>query len=261
MFVLPISGVPVRFRTPEGHDELLLAEAPSSAASAIEMRVEAARRLAPPVDSARDWSELPFGDVDAALLALRQQTSGDRLVAEMRCPACTAWCDILLSIGAYLAANRPRRVPGVDAQPNGWYAWKGSRFRVPAVTSVLDSLKAAPADQPRLLLRSCLGADSPEVAVEASRRIETRIASVLERIAPLLSGEVQGTCPHCAKEVRGWFDPGAFVLSELQGRASLIFEHVHLLAGAYGWSEDAILALPSRRRAAYASRIQQEQVP
>ena len=259
MFALPISGYSVRFRAPEGRDELLFAEGSAGPGThPVLLRVEAARKLAPPVDASVSWDHLPYADVDAALLALRQRTRGDRLVAEVRCSACSAWCDSELSIQAYLAANRPRPVAGVERQPDGGFAWQAGggpdgnrevRFRAPRVADVLES--TALADGAQFLLRSSIGSDSPEIAA--------RVTKMLEKVAPLLAGVIRGTCPHCRQKMRGWFDPGAFVLTELQQRAGVVFEHVHLLAQAYGWTEDAILALPSARRAMYADRIQQEQ--
>jgi hypothetical protein len=258
MFDLPISGLRVRLRVPEGRDELLFAEGAAGMHPAW-LRVEAVRRLAPPVDESTTWDGLPYADVDAALLALRRRMNGDRLVAEVRCSSCFAWCDSELSIMDFLRANRPRRVADVDRRPNGWFAWCPSgrdqdrevRFRSPSVAAVLESTETADAAQ--FLLQSCVdaeGFDSPEIA--------PRVSGLLEKLAPPLAGVIRGVCPHCGHKMRGWFDPGAFVLTELQQHASAVFEHVHLLARAYGWTEDAILSLPSRRRAIYAARIQQE---
>ena len=256
MFALPVSGLPVRFRVPEGRDELLFAEGAVGMHPAW-LRVEAVRRLAPPVDDSTTWDGLPYADVDAALLALRRRMNGDRLVAEVRCSSCFAWCDSELSILDFLRANRPRRVADVDRRPDGWFAWQPDgqdrevRFRAPSVAAVLESTETADAAQS--LLQSCVdpaGFDSPEIAA--------RVSGLLEKMAPPLTGVIRGVCPHCGQKMRGWFDPGAFVLTELQQRASAAFEQVHLLARAYGWTEDEILSLPSRRRAIYAARIQQE---
>ena len=246
MFVLPISGVPVWFRMPEGCDELLLAE---SVGHTLHLRAEVVRRLTPPVDGNLDWNDLPYADVDAALLAFRQRMTGDRLIAEVRCPNCAMWCDTEVSVSAYLAANKPQQVAHLDSQPDGWFTSRSLRFRVPTVRAVLTAA-SSPADVASVLFRTSISADSPAFAARA--------ASILEKIAPPLAGMVRGKCPHCEQEISSWFDPGDFVLTELQQKASGVFEQVHLLAQAYGWSEATILGLPSGRRAQYAARIQQE---
>ena len=142
MFVLPVSGVPVLFRTPEGVDELLLAE---STGSPLHLRVEAARRLTPPMNTELNWNDLPYGDVDAALLAFRQSMTGDRLIAEVRCPYCVVWCDTELSVSAYLAANKPKRLAAVNPERDGWYSWRDLRFRVPTVNAVLEAASSVDA--------------------------------------------------------------------------------------------------------------------
>ncbi len=43
-----------------------------------------------------------------------------------------------------------------------------------------------------------------------------------------------------------------FCLTELRKRAAFVYQDVDVLARRYHWSERAILALPSARRAAYA---------
>ena len=248
MFVLPVSGVPVWLRTPEGDDELLLAE---SAGNLLHLRVEAVRRLTPPMNAGLNWNDLPYADVDAALLAFRQRMTGDRLIAEVRCPNCAVWCDTELSVSAYLAANKPKRLANVNPEPDGWYSWRDLRFRVPTVNAVLEAANSAD-DAATVLFQYSVAAPSPATAARA--------ASLLEKMAPPLAGMVRGMCPHCAQTIVGWFDPGSFVLTELQNKASVVFEHVHILAQAYGWSEAAILALPSRRRALYAARVEQDRI-
>ena len=71
-------------------------------------------------------------------------------------------------------------------------------------------------------------------------------------LAPSLAGPLNGTCPDCGNAVAVQFDPRRYVLAELRARARFLAEDMDLLAGRYHWTERAILALPSRRRAAYA---------
>src|SRR4051812_6818772 len=192
MFVLPISGVPVRLRAPEGRDELLFSEAAIAHQPlefTVELCVEVARRLAPPLDPAERWDRLPFADVDAALLALRSHLTGDRVIAEVRCAGCSEWCDTELSIAQYLRANQPRRIFELERDGEGWYRWRAVRFRVPAVADVLSAVRLPQAQQSKALLEASLPAHS--------RNFGRRIGRLLERVAPALAGEVQGTCPHC----------------------------------------------------------------
>jgi hypothetical protein len=258
MFLLPVSQVAVTPRAPDGHDELFLAE---GAVDSIAQRVATVRRLAPPVDASVDWDALPYADVDAALLAVRRHLQGDRLCAELRCAECGAWGDVVLSVRGYLADKRPRRVAAVTPSQDGWLACKDALFRIPSTAAVLSALGPGRpvAEAATILLRDCVapGADAgPRPA-----RSLARVSALLDRIAPRLAGLIQGICPQCGQLARGWFDPGQFVLRELQARAGAVFEQIHLIASRYGWSEASILALPSRRRALFAGFIAQDRQP
>jgi hypothetical protein len=231
MFVLPVSRTAVTLRMPSGHDEVFLAE---SVGGGVRLRLDVVRRLAVPARG--DWDALPYVDVDAALLALRQFLAGDRLVAEIRCGGCAEWLDVTLSIDEYLRANRPRAV----------------RAALPVTTPSAGRVLGAVEEHGPDAAESALAAEAlKECRGQHARRALTQLA----KVAPPLSGPVQGTCPHCGASMSGWFDPGAFVLAELRSRAAAVFEDVHRLASCYGWSEDAILAMPGRRRSTYADLI------
>jgi hypothetical protein len=231
VFVLPVSRTPVTLRVPSGHDEVFLAE---SAGGGVGLRIEVVRRLAPP--AREDWHALPYVDVDAALLALRQFLAGDRLVAEFRCAACGDWLDATLSIDQYLKANRPRAV----------------RATLPVITPTAGRVLVAVEELGPAAAESALAAESLK---DCSPRDARRALALLEKVAPPLSGPVDGACSQCGAAVSAWFDPGGFVIAELRARAVMVFEEVHLLASRYGWTEDSIHSMPGRRRAAYAGLV------
>jgi hypothetical protein len=237
MFVLPVSGAVVHARAPRGCDDMVLCESFGSDAL---LRVELVRRLTPLANPALTWDTLPYVDVDAALLGLRQLLTGDRVVAEIQCTECTTWGDVELSIAEYLRANRPRppRAPG------------GVRF--PTVAQVLAALtEYGPGKRAARALEA-------EILPPSDQGAARRLRATLERAAPLLSRAVGGPCPHCGAAIVGWFDPGAFVVAEMRAHAARLLEEVHLVASRYGWQEDAILALPGPRRTAYVEFIEME---
>lgn len=233
MFVLPVSGTPVSFRAPNGHDDMLFAENVGGEAG---LRVDVVRRLARPARTGCEWNSLPYVDVDAALLGLRQFLAGDRLIAEIRC-GCGAWGDVELSIADYLNANQPRTAATMTSA------------RIPTVDRVLAAVNE---HGPGAAACAALEA---EYLKDCGPQESRRALALLEKVAPPLAGPIEGTCPHCGGGISGWFDPGAFVIAELRARAAIIFEEVHLLASRYGWSEERILAMPGPRRAAYAELI------
>lgn len=244
-----MSNTPVWLRPPSGEDELFLAEI---AGAAPWFRAEAAKRLAPPCREDTVWEALPFADVDAALLALRRYLKGDRILTEVRCESCRSLADISISIEEYLAANAPCRVRGLELDDNGIHTYRGSRFRVPTTLDVVEeSLRFGTGERAAdELSRRCAVLDDEPLPRTVSR--------VLDSIAPILAGIVDGGCPTCGATIQVWFEPGAFVLEEFRIAAGMVVEQAHLLAATYGWSEESILAMPSQRRQVYAAYIVEE---
>ena len=62
------------------------------------------------------------------------------------------------------------------------------------------------------------------------------------------------TCAGCGHAWMCAFDAVTFMGAELENLAAHLVEDVHTLANAYGWSEDQVLTLPSRRRRRYVER-------
>jgi hypothetical protein len=247
VFVLPVSGEVVAFRDGAGADDLFLAEGSDADPR---FRVEGVRRLAPPRDGA-GWDALPYADVDAALVGLHRHRHGDVLPAEIACVACGERGGVSLSVRALLAASRPRLPAGTTRDAQGVFHADGLSFRVP---SVRDVWSAGAESEPRAAAAALARVCAPDAGPLALKRI----GALLDRIAVPLPRLMRGQCPQCGAALRGWLDPAALALAQLQARARGVLAHVHRLATRYGWSEEAILALPSRRRQAYVALIEGE---
>ena len=63
------------------------------------------------------------------------------------------------------------------------------------------------------------------------------------------------TCPACGHAWQAPFDIATFVWRELDDWAQRTLREIHVIAGAYGWSEDEILQLSARRRQIYVEMI------
>lgn len=244
MFVLPVSGVEIAFRDGAGVDDLFLAEGSDSD---VLFRVGVVERLAP-VRSAADWELLPFSDVDAALVGLFRHRHGDGLAAEIVCTACGERGGISLSVQRLLAGSAPRVPNGTTRNSDGVFQSGELSFRVPTVRDVRETA-ALPRD-------SAAAALALACAPEAGPAALKRIGSLLDRIAAPLPRLMRGRCPECGALLKGWLDPAALALAELQARARNVLAEVHRIASRYGWSEEAILALPTQRRRAYVALIE-----
>jgi hypothetical protein len=251
--LLPVSGMTLAVREPTGEDEVYVLETTLAPLPAI---LELARRVASTSTGGPvDWPSLPATDLDAAALMIRWSWIGGVISTDASCPGagCRERIDVSFGIGDYLLHHRPRRPRSVIAMAGpGWFTLAGAtvRFRLPTVA---DLLAAAACDQPAEELHDrCI--DAPEL----SRTLAGRLDRALSALAPSLEDLLGGSCPACGHPVTIRFDPLAYTLAELRQACSGIHLEVHALAAAYGWQEDAILALPRSRRRRYASMIARE---
>jgi hypothetical protein len=251
--LLPVSGILLAVREPTGEDELYVVEtalAPLPAFLGIARRVTSTAAGEP-----LDWTSLPAADLDAAALVIRQSWMGDTIRTDTRCATlgCGERIDVSFGIGDYLEHHRPRRPRGVAEAPDvGWFTLAGAtaRFRIPTVA---DLLAASSDDRPAdALCGRCV--DAPDVSSALARRLDRAFTA----LAPSLNNLLRGSCPACGNVVTMRFDPLGYTLTELQNAFSGIHYETHALASAYGWPEEAILALPRGRRRRYASIIADE---
>lgn len=245
MIALPISGRELALRELSGNDALLLLE--PSPGDVERMRdILAAVAGVPP----EFIEELPAGDAELLLMMLRRSLFGGTIVAETYCASseCGARIDVSFAIDTYLRHHRPR-ANGASPREDGWFAAGDASFRLPTVRDQIESAREPAAD--RALLRRCIKSASGAASLR-------RVTALMTRLAPTISDYVGGTCPECGTTVAVYFDVAGFVLHELRTAAAEIYDHVHLLASQYGWSEPEILALPRSRRAAYVARVSGE---
>ena len=87
----------------------------------------------------------------------------------------------------------------------------------------------------------------PGLAEEIGRRAEA--------VDPQASVELQLACPDCGHLWAVPFDTVSFLWDEVGAWAERTLREVHLLASAYGWGEDEILALSPERRRRYLGMV------
>jgi hypothetical protein len=156
------------------------------------------------------WLHAPIGTRDAALMRLHESLFGGALHTRTACPHCGERVELPFSVGDVLA--------GAAAQP----------------------------DTPRLLS-----------LVQHGHAIDYRLPTSDDLLAgdamaqhdPDADVRITLACPACGDRSQAHFDIVSYLWSELDDWAQRVLADVHVLARAYGWSEDAILALsPSRRQ-------------
>jgi hypothetical protein len=247
---LPVSGMEVSLRPLDGADALMLQE---SNDHPVAVALALLARVARPLEGTADWAALTVTDFELLVAALRVQALGPRLQCGFLCPhrGCGERVELGFAMAEYLAPVRPTRPRGVvpvEGRP-GWFDLDGACFRLP---SAVDQVAALSGGGIRLLVQRCL--EPSDLAGPARARVERAMAVM----APQVSRPVGGHCPACGAAVEAALHLPALVITELRHAAAWVLEEVHLIAGAYGWSETAILALPAPRRQDYARRIRRQ---
>ena len=269
---LPVSGLDVSFRLPDGHDDLAILEAGgASRSTSIERALDALCRLAklsPTPSPSRDqaqpapdpspWLGLTVTDFECALLGLRRFLFGDTVRTLVRC-TCAERMEMEFSIATLLREAHPRNPSRVIPSPDrvGWYILpeKLISFRLPALSDQLEAL-ASPSPYAQLE-QSCIEHTVESGHPSAFPRVRSTSAAerAMEAMAPTISRPISGVCAACGAGMTVQLHVPSLVLNELHSSASGVHSEIHAIAATYHWHESAILALPQLRRQAYTEAI------
>src|SRR5262245_18468512 len=249
MFRLPVSGWKVVVQPPNGTDDLVILETERNAiARAITLLARVARRA--DADNA-DWPALCVTDFEVMLAVLRQTVLGPAMTCAFDCPrpACRERVEVGFSLADYVGAARPRRPHDVivSDRPH-WFRLRDATISFRLATAADQSAVLGRSDAAQLLAQRCL--DPADMSGPARVRAERAMATM----APEISRPIVGRCPACDATVHAGLHLPSLVMTELRRAAEGLHEDVHVLASAYHWHEEAILALPRIRRQDYAMR-------
>jgi len=194
-----------------------------------------------------ELARLPIGCRDARLLQLREQWFGSRLAAVTSCPEC----------GIRVEAEIPLAALRIDAPESAVRVIAIGDLRIevrPPDTRDLAAIAGASDEESAraLLLARCIhGADAAELPAEAVSEVVTAIAAC----DPAADLTVALICPECGHEWESALDIAAFVWSDIDTAARRALCDVHVLAAAYGWSEEKVLDMPAARRQLYLAMV------
>lgn len=199
-----------------------------------------------------DWLRAPIGTRDRWLFHLREHLFGAAMPATVACPACDTKLELELRTTDLLAPSPPATdtLSVTDGHVTVYY-------RLP---HTLDLLAVATADDraERLLARCVTGAESDGAPIDAaalSPALRTAIAAGMAAADPQADAQLGLSCPGCGQEWTAPFDIAGYLWDDIADCARRLLRQVHDIARAYGWAEDAILALPARRRRWYVETI------
>jgi hypothetical protein len=232
--------------------ELLLAAWDAGTAEHDLERALTMLSLALPESSREQLVQLPIAERNVLLLRLREMSFGPVLQGFCACPRCGAQMEVAMRTGTVLAQLESQ----LPADPVEW-SERGVEYRCRPVRSIdlLATLEVADiAEAQDLLLARCLGL-SPESAMSLSPETLTAAREKFEQLhsGAELSCSIQ--CAECSASATLDLDVARYVWLEVSYAARRLLGEIHELAGAYGWSEQAIARMSPQRRNAYREML------
>ena len=202
------------------------------------------RGLAPERD-ADELALLSVGRRDAELLALRARAFGGLVDAVADCPACGELLELSFDASEVEPGAEPRLEDTHELAALGFDV----RFRLPT-TDDLGAAGREPdvASARDALLARCILEPPPATIPEPVR---DAVARAMAELDPFANVELELACPACGEAGTVTFDIASFLWAELDAGARRTLEEVHVLASAYGWNEEDVLALGPERRRVY----------
>lgn len=209
-----------------------------------------------PEQSMEEWAQAPLGQRDNALLALREVLFGRHVEAIAPCPACNETLELTVDTDQIRGSGGSLDEEG-DVDTDGYHV----RYRLPTSADLIVATETSDdANSSRMLLlqRCILSAHNGGQAVEATQMPPQLIEEVqkdMARLDPLADIRFALNCPQCGHGCELNFDIAAYLWDEIGDWAARLLREVHVLARAYGWSEQAILGLSARRRRSYLALL------
>ncbi|GEL97438.1 hypothetical protein [Cellulomonas terrae] len=226
------------------HATLTLWEALTSTVPAARGAVVlTARGAAPDVASACDE---PLAASAAAALDELRERSGPTLATVLECPACSEVLDVPLDLQAL--ASSARSVDEETDPPERRVPWGAGEVvvRAPTTTDLLDALTAP--DPARHLRERC---ETWPPGAHTTDDVLDEVARAADDLTGLAGATVRSTCPGCDHDVTADVDVVDLLTARVTDQARALLTEVAELAAAYGWSQDAVLAMSPVRRRAY----------
>lgn len=200
------------------------------------------------IEGAAAIADDTLGGRNRRLLLLQRTLVGTPLEARVVCTHCAAENEFALPTEAILGTPAPD--PG--AQVRIRFDRRTVAFRLPRMADIAAAHLASADDKEvaRVVLERCrIGKGAiPHEAAE-------RLAPKFEALDPAANIVVNLTCSGCAKPIAASVDPAGFVARDLDRLVEGLFRDIDMIASAYGWSEQAILALAPERRRRYVAMI------
>jgi hypothetical protein len=205
-----------------------------------------------PIDA---LARLSVGERDARLFALRESTFGSRLTSVATCPGCGERLELSFD-DSHLSGAGQQTEDELSLDVDGYQVC----FRVPNSLDLMAAANLKETGAARaLLLEKCIRSAERRgdeiTAAQLPENVVERISARMSEADPQADIQLALKCPVCSNEWKAAFDIESFFWIEINAWAARILGEVHILASAYGWSEQEILRVSAWRRECYLNLV------
>lgn len=226
----------------------------ASGQSAVE-RALALLAVACPEQTPEELARLSIGRRDRLLLTLREWTFGSRLLGRVPCQSCGEALELTFNVSD-ICAPEAEISDALTLKVDDYEVY----FRLPNShdLSVISDSDDVSDGRQRLLARCLLRVtqDGEQGALEGlPEHAQEAVAQRMAEADPQSDVQLHLSCPACGHRWLAAFDIVSYFWSEINAWAHRILREVHVLAAAYNWREEDILAMTPRRRHIYLEMV------
>lgn len=209
-----------------------------------------------PNKSLEQLARLTIGERDSCLLKLRELTFGSQMTSLAKCSACGETMELKFSTRDLMAPSEVERNEIEIFRFHGYEL----QFRLPNSIDLISISKCSDSEKARdILLSRCIllanyqGNDlSPD---KLPSEVLDAVVTKMEGIDSQADVQLELICSKCSHRWLMAFDITSFFWNEIDHWAKGLLQDVHVLAMAYGWSENDILEMSPWRRRIYLEMI------
>lgn len=209
-----------------------------------------------PATSLESLARLSIGQRDARLLRLREWAFGSQLAGIADCPQCGERLEMSFAADDIRAGEENESSEPLSLGVEDYEL----SFRLPNSSDLMAMTNDGDRSMIKqtMIERCVLQVSHRGAATMISQLPESVITALSQRMAgadPQADVQLALDCPGCGHQWRAAFDIVSFFWSEIGVWAKRVLREVHILASAYGWREDDILAMSPWRRQIYLEML------
>jgi hypothetical protein len=209
-----------------------------------------------PNASREQLARLTIGERDSCLLKLRELTFGSQMTGLATCSACGEKMELKFSTSDI---KDTREVERDEIEIISFHGYE-LQFRLPNSIDLVSISKCSDSEKARdILLSRCIllaNYQGHDLSLEKlPSEVLDAVVTRMERIDSQADVQLELICSKCSHRWLMAFDITTFFWKEIDHWAKGLLQDVHVLATAYGWSEDDILEMSPRRRRIYLEMI------